>query len=336
LLVALGDNRNKLIKKMDLELLAKTCNDTDVEVKQFESLAQLLKELEDYRNELIKELNIKKLADAANAAEINQFEQISVLLKAFGQSKIRLSELLDHNTLVQKAKQAGLYDIRGLTMLMAGLEEEDRNKYIREVDWSSVCLNCPVSVYLLSPLGASLENLWKQDKILPNRANIERVTRYLRDRYANIKEEIGKVNPKLYSGAAKFLKGCNQFDPALAKQIATQTMDKLVQTFGIAPTEYQGAGRLIDAFYAIDLNLSALFLVGNKNIRDKIQQSINEDNWSKEIGGLKYLIEAFYRSAPEFWKKTVSRLTVDLSSLDLNSIYDEVDKEKNAGTACNL
>ena len=334
LMIALGDNRSKLIEKMNLKLLGKTCC-SDVKVKQFKSLAQVLRELEECRNELIKELDFEKLAKVANAAEINEFEQISELLKELGESKSQLSKLLDHNTLIQKAGQASPYDIMGLTRLMAGLEEEDRDKYVREINWSSICLKCLIYAPLLGALGASLENLWKQAEISPNRDNIERVTQHLQAHYAEIEEEIGKVPPKVYSGVAKFLCGCNKFNPTLAKQIATETMDKLVETFKIEPTEYQGTGRLINALYAIDPNLSVSFVENNK-IQGRIRRSVNLDNWSKEVEGLKHLIESWYRSAPKLWKRIIryNWLTADLSSLDLDSIYDKVDKEKIAGTAC--
>ena len=271
LLVTLGDSKNKLIEKMDLKMLTKTSSDAKVE--QFENLAQLLRELEEYRDVLIDELDFEKLAKAANSAEINEFEQIAQLLKELSLRKSHLSLLLDHDTLVRKANQAGLYDIMGLTMFMAGLEEEDRSKYIREIDWSSICLKCPIYVPLLSPLGASLENLWKQAESLSNRANVEKVTQHLRA-YANeIKQEIAKANPRQYSGVAKFLWNCNQVDPDLAKEIAIGTRSKLTETFSVRPTEYQGAGRLINALHDIDPALSATFIKNNR-VRGRIQVTV--------------------------------------------------------------
>ena len=45
--------------------------------------------------------------------------------------------------------------------------------------------------------------------------------------------------------------------------------------------------------------------------------------------GLKHLIEAIYRAAPTLWKKKYLKwIVVDLSPLDLNSIYRKVDEEK--------
>ena len=335
LIVGLGDNKNKLIEKINLKNLAKSANNAKVE--EFENLAHLLRALGDYLDKLTEELDLKKLANAANSAEIGEFKGVAELLKNLDQRKSQLSVLLNHDTLVQKANQAGPYDITGLTMLLAELEEEDRGKFIREVDWSSICLKCPISVHLLSPLGASLENLWKQAESSSDRISIEKVAQHLRANANKIKQEIGNTHPRLYSGVAKFLWNCNQIAPALAKQITTETMSKLAaEAFSIRPTGYQGTGRLINALYAIDPDLSASF-VKNNMVRGRIQQSINEHDWSKEVEGLKHLIRALYRSVPELWKKMVNYkwITVDLSSLDLNSIYRDVDEEKNAGTAYN-
>jgi hypothetical protein len=113
-------------------------------------------------------------------------------------------------------------------------------------------------------------------------------------------------------------------------------MSKLSQEFGVKPIVYRSAGQLINSFYDIDPKLSADF-VKNDMVRGKIQQSVNMGNWSKEIEGLKHLIKAFYRSAPDLWRKMVNLhwIYVDLNSLDLNTIYREVDEKKNANTAHN-
>ena len=320
---------------MNLKHLAKAANDVE-EAGQFENLAHLLRALGGCQDELSGQLDLEKLASAANAAEIGEFKQIAEVLKCLGQRKNRLSMLLNHDTLVQKANQVGPYDITGLTMLMAELEEDDRSKFIQEVDWGLICIKCHIRVTSLSALGASLENLWKQAESLCNRVSVEKVARHLRAHIDRIKQEIGKARPRLYSGVAKFLWNCNQVDHNLAKEIATETMNKLVQRFSLRPSEYKGVGRLINAFYAIDLGLSASF-VQNNLVRGKIQQSINQHDWTEEIEGLKHLIEAFYRSAPELWKRMIDYhwIIVDLSSLNLDSIYRNVDAEKNVGTAYN-
>ena len=334
LLNAIGDRRDELIKNLDLTQLGTQANKAKIE--EFVQIANLLIALGDNRNKLIEKMDLKIFAKTASDAKIEQFNNLAHLLRELEESKSLLSMQLDHDTLVQKANQAGPYDIMGLTMLIAELEEEDRSKFIQEVNWDSICIKCPIYVPLLSALGASLENLWKQAKNLSNKASVEKVARHLRAHADEIKQEIAKAKPKQYSKIAKFLWNCNQVDPGLAKEIATETMGKLAETFKISPTEYQGTGQLINALYAIDPDLSASF-VKNNRVRGRIQQSINEHDWSKEVEGLKHLIRALYRSVPELWKKMVSYnwLTVDLDPLDLHSIYKDVDEERNAGTAYN-
>ena len=333
LIVALGRNGNKLIEKMNLEEFAKAANNIE-EAGQLEKLAHLLRALGGRRDELSGKLDLEKLASVASAAEIGEFRRVVELLKCLGQRKSQVSVLLNHDALVQKAKQMGSSDITGVTMLIAELEEENRSKFIQEVDWCAICIKCPIHVTSFIGLGASLENLWKQAERLCNRVNVKKVTQHLRTHIHKIKQEIGKTRPGSYSGAAKFLWNCNQVDHSLAKEIATETMNKLAGRFGLRPSEYQGVGRLINAFYAIDPELSPSFV--KKNIvQEKIQQFINEHDWSKESEGLRHLIEAFYRSAPGLWKKMIDdrRIIIDLSSLNLDSIYRNVDEEKNAGTS---
>ena len=333
LIVALGQNGNKLIERMNLVEFAKAANNIEA-AGQLENLAHLLRALRGRQDELSGKLDLEKLARVASAAEIGEFKQVAELLKCLGQRKSQVSVLLNHDALVQKAKQMGPSDIAGVTMLIAELEEEDRSKFIQEVDWRAICIKCPIHVASLSGLGASLENLWKQAERLCNRVNVKKVTQHLRAHIDKIKQEIGRARPRSYSGAAKFLWNCNQVDHNLAKEMATETMNKLAQRFSLRPMEYKGVGRLINAFYAINPELSASF-VQNNIVRGKIQQSINEHDWTEEIEGLKHLIEAFYRSVPELWKKMIDYhwIIVDLSSLNLDSIYRNVDAEKNVGTA---
>jgi len=336
LLNAIGDRRNKLIEKLDLVILLKVVNSAKVE--QFSQVANLLVALGDNRNKLIEEMDLKMLAKAINTAEVNEFEQIAKLLDNLGFKKSQFSKLLDHDKLVQKANQAISCDIivQGLTMFIAKLEEKDRGKFIQEVDWCSICQKFPIYVYLFIQLGASLGNLLKKAEKLSDKTIVRKVAQHLRSHVNKIKQEVRKAKPKHYSGVAKFLWNCNQIDPVLAKQIASETMSKLAQGFSVKSINYRSAGQLINAFYDIDPNLSSDF-VKNDMVRRKIQQSINMDDWSKKIEGLKHLIKAFYRSAPDLWKKILNegRISIDLNSLDLKSIYREVDEEKNVGTAHN-
>ena len=330
LLNAMGDCRNELIKKLDIEQLYKKAN--SAEAGQFEQLAQLLNAMGDCRNKLIEELDLEQLSKTANSAEAGQFEQLANLLDALSFNKNQVSILLDYGKLIQKANQVSTSsDISGLTYFLAKLDEKDRNEFIYKVDWYSICPKIPLYVNFLKPLGSILKNLWKQAESSSDNSRIEKVAKYLKANTSKIIQEIIRANPNHYSGVANFLLNCTQIDHALAKQIANETMYELVNKFRTRPTDYQGAGQLINAYHEIDPCLSLSFIENNR-IRGRIQQSINIDDWSKEIEGLKHLIKVFYRAAPDLWRKMVN---LDWIYVDLNSIYREVDEEKNVGTAHN-
>ena len=248
-----------------------------------------------------------------------------------------MSILWDCGKLIQKANQASTFsDIRGLTYFLAKLDEENRNKFIYKVDWCSMCLKISLHVNFFRQLGIILGNLWKQAESSSDNSKMEKIAKYLKDNTSNVIQEIIRANPKHYSGVAKFLWNCNQIDHALAEQIANETKNELINKFRISPNVYRGTGQLINAYYEIDPYLSLSFIEENR-VKDRIQNSINKDDWSKEIEGLKHLIKAFYRSAPDLWKKILNKglIFVDLNFLDLKSLYRYVDEEKNVGTAHN-
>lgn len=335
LLDAMGGRRNELIEKLDLKQLSKKAN--NAEIVEFGQLVHLLYAMGDRRKEFVEKLDLKQLSRKVNGTEVGQFEQLAKLLDVLSFNKNQVSIVLDYGKLIQKANQVSTSsDIRGLTIFLAKLDEKDRNEFIYKVDWYSICLKLSLCVNFFKPLGAILGNLWKQAESSFDNSRIEKVAKYLKANTSKLIQEIIRANPKHYSGVAKFLWNCNQIDHALAKRITSETMSKLAERFGVKPTVYRGVGQLVNAFTDIDPNLSADF-VKSDMVRGKIQRSINMDDWSKEIEGLKHLIKAFYRSAPDLWRKMVNLnwIFVDLNSLDFNSIYREVDEKKNVGTAHN-
>ena len=349
LLQTMGDRRDELIKKLDLAALAKAVGTANVE--QFEQLLKLLAAFSEQKDLFIDQLakdtkTLKGLAGTVSSASANNFQDTANLLYSMGSRKVNLTGLVNYESLAEKANAAGPDDIRGLTLLMARLDEDHRNKLIPRVDWASLCMKCPIDVGLLRALGGCLENLRRKAEMLSDKSGFDEVAQYLQSRDDDIIQKIENAYEQvkmhrasyasLYAGVGKFLWTCNQVDPTLSLEIATKTMSKLIECFWIAPINYQYVGQLINALYKIDPYLSESFL-GNNKVRGRIQQSINEHDWSKEVEGLKHLIEAFYRSFPDLWRRMVNSnwIVVDLSSLDIDSIYRDVDEEKNVGTAYN-
>ena len=350
LLNAIGHRRDELIKKLDLAALAKAVGTAKVE--QFEQLLDLLDALSEQKDLFIDQLAkdtkaLKGLAGTVSSASADNFQDTANLLYRMGSRKVNLTGLLNYESLAEKANEAAPDDIRGLTLFMARLDEDQRNKLIPRVDWASLCMKCPIDAGLLRALGGCLENLWRKAEMLYDKSGFDKVAQYLRSRDDDIMQKIenayeqakmhGPAYASLYAGVGKFLWNCNQVDHTLSLEIATKTMSKLIEFFWIAPINYLYVGQLINALYKIDPYLSESFL-GNNKVRGRIQQSINEHDWSKEVEGLKHLIEAFYRSFPDLWRRMVNSnwIVVDLSSLDLDSIYRDVEEEKNAGTAYNI
>jgi len=340
LLSAIGDRRAELLDKLDLAKLAGRTGATKVE--QFQQVAFLLNALGERSDLFVDQLVaedqkiLKVLAREVSCAPSNRFHDIAELLVSLGTRKTHLIALLNHNALIETANQVGEYDIHGLTRFIAVLDEERRNEFIWKVDWASISMKCPIYGVLLQALGTSLANLIKQAEASSDSTGVRKVAEYLRAKASDIKKQIRKAVPNQYRGVAKFLWNYNQIDNVLATEIATDTVGSLIKHFSVGPANYNGAGRLINALNTIDTDLAASFVSSNK-VREKIQQSINMDDWSENVEDLKHLVKAFYRSAPDLWEEMVNSnwIVVNLSFLDLDSIYKEVDEEKNTATGYN-
>ena len=351
LLNALGKHGDTLIRNLDLVQLAQKAS--GAEVGQFAQLQALISALEDHWDdltnstsadnligELIRCPDFTKLTDKVNRADVKQFQQIAQFLNALGEHRDKLVEKLDYNTLSQEANQVDPSDISalsGLTLFIAQLDDKRCDEFISKIQWLSICKGCPISTNFIPALGSSLENLLKQAEILSDSAGVDDLAKHLRAHISEIKQCIRETHFLQYRGLARFLWNCNQVNHQLAIEISdADTIYELINSLSVFPCNYRGVGELINALFSIDPRLSKFFI---KKVYVTITRSINKRDWSKEEEeDLKHLIKAFYRSAPDFWKRIMANrnlITVDLSSLALDTIYKEADEEKKAGAAYN-
>jgi len=326
---ALGDRRDELIEKLDFVQLSEKAGAAEID-----PLAHLLNALGHHRHELLQKLDLEELSKKVNGIEVGQFQQIAQLLSSFGDLRDELIEKLDYKAFAQRANQVdptNTGELIGLTLFIAQLDEERRDKFVPQVHWVSICKQCPINATSFAALGASLENLLKQADILSDSSGVDDVAVHLRAHVSEIKQCIRKIDFAQYRGLAKFLWNWNHVNHQLTIEISdANTLEGLVAGFRVYPSNYRGVGELINALYSIDPPLSKSF-IKNKKVKGVIEQSINRRDWGEEEEeDLKHLIKALYKSTPELWKKMVSYkwITVDLSSLDLDSIYRDVDEEK--------
>lgn len=343
--------KNEVIKNLDFNKIAEQIKNVEL---SFQQLTTLLNSIEGRQEELIVKLDfstLSKLSEEISNVPPNKFQDIANLFDALGSSKINVIKLLDYDKISENVYQTNRGDFRGLTLLMARLDEEYRNKLIEKVDWASLCIKCPINMSLLRALGGLLENLWKQAEILSDNSGEEKVAQYLLNRESEVIEAIEyaykeiknylnthtliQINKKrarraatMYAGLGKFLFNYARIDYDSAFNLIIRNMNKLIECFEVAPIAYYYIGQLVNVFRRLDPDLSYSLLTNNK-IRGRIQWSINNHNWSANEKGLEHLIEAFYRSTPVLWKKMVDYkwITADLSLLDLDSIYKKVDEE---------
>jgi hypothetical protein len=327
LLKALGDHRGALLEKLEWKDLASRVASADV--AQFQQVVGLLHALGDKREALLDEVPWEDLGGRVSKAEIAQFGHVAALLQALGDRCGAFMDNVDVTSLATTANRCGSDNLRGLTSLMANLNDKQRSNMIRDVDWSLLCSRCPVRMDALRTLGACLENVWRKAEICANprgcqevsvylAAQVESLLRAVQDSYVNP----GK-NPASYSGVAKFLFNCNRIDHRLALNIAERTMGPAMQHFFIWPGNYLYVGQLMNAFHEVSPDLAKAFLEDRK-IRGRITWSLNEHDWSNSDLGARHLIKAIYRASPSTWFKILKFVAADLKGIDLESLYAEV------------
>ncbi len=338
LLAALGNRRGELIDKLDLARLAAAAS--GAEPSRVAQVSSLLAALGNRRGELVDKLDLVRLGVTVSSAPLNRFQDASNLLVALGDRKGALLLLLNYEQLARTANAvADPEDFRGLTLLMARLDEGGRERLILHVDWTTVCVRCPIQAGLLRALGGCLENLRRRSEMVEDAKGLVIVTRHLQGQKDVIIEEIRKAynqvransvkHSSLYAGVAKFLHNCTRVDPVLALGLATQAASDLSQGPLVNPSTYRYLGDLVDAFYEANPTLSQVFL-RNKLVRERILSSINTDKWDGDAEYLRHLIKAIYRSAPAVWIEMVNGgwLTADLTPLGLANLYEEVESER--------
>jgi hypothetical protein len=301
-------------------------------VSQFAQVVALLSALGNRRDALLDKVSWQDIADRVSKAEAGQFQVIGGLLKALGDHRGALLEKLDTSFLAGTANRCGRDDLRGLTILMACMDDERRRGLVRGVDWSLLSTKCPLEAGNLQTLGACLENVSKQAEMCSDMSACQKTATYLNGQLdallCAVRESLNSAtkNPMAYAGPAKLLFCCHQIDGELALEIAEQTIGTVVQSFSIFPPTYRYLGQLINAFHEVDPNL-AKELLQNKKVRGRITNSLNTQDWAGEHLGARHLIKAIYRASPSTWLKMLSWVAVDLEGLDLESLYAQVKEE---------
>jgi hypothetical protein len=331
LLDALGNRRDGLIDKVTWQALANRA--AKAEVAQFDQVAHLLNALGDRRGALLEkvgEVAWQGLANRVANVEAAQFDRVATLLNALRDRRDALLEKVDTTSLARTANRCGGEDLRGLTMLIARLDDERRCDLIRDVDWPLLSTKCPVEASMLLTLGACLGNVWKKADMCSDLSGCQKTAAYLNGQLeallCAVKESFINTTkiPTAYAGPAKLLSNCNRIDGEVALKIAERTIGTAVQSFWVRPASYRYIGQLINAFHEVHPELAAAFLE-NPKIRGRITWSLNKHDWASERPSVEHLIKAIYRASPSIWHRMRDRMAADLGGIDLDSLYAEVE-----------
>lgn len=339
LLEALGDRTNaerreQFVRLADWDRVARTIAET-AEVTDLQMLSQLLIAMGTQGSSLGTELGrdgrLLRLATRIAQAPSTMFEAIAVFLRAL---KIPLPPT-DISSLVDTASKSGSENLKGLTMLMASLDEERRNQFLLALDWTRLCQECPIKVGMLGAFGSCLENVVKKEKLSPNVRGSDQVRDYLRDREAEIVRAVEESytqaeGSRFYSGIAKLLYNCCEIDEVLAFQITEMTIGAVTQDFKVTLSGYRNAGQLINAFYKVYPDVGQTFVENPKVIR-RIASSLNRQDWTNRTDGLEHLIMALYRASPTAWFEILAAVGGKLEGIDLDALYEEVTRSPVVG-----
>ena len=368
----MGARRDELINKLDLARLANIAS--TISGTQFQQLAQLSVALENRKDELINKLDLAALAKTSATVHFSQlitsmnslgtrkqlfidkliesgvFEVLAEriintpydksrtvfdLFSELGERKSDLIKLLDFDRLIENSKTVVRETLPGLQLFLSILDEDNRNRLIREIDWASLCTDFPINIESFESLGRSIKNAWRQSQLLLDNSGVERISQYLHNHKNDFIQVMMNPAETLFNrifvaGIASLLAGWNYVAPTPAHEIANAIIKKCINDFYIRSHNYVVIAQMINAFFEIDPKLSAL-LLSDVRVQRRITYFIKTYNWSEETRKLRFLIKAIYRSSPGVWHRMAEDSIVSLavSPLDLDSLYKEVEEDGN-------
>ena len=207
-LEVLEERRNQFVELVDWSPIACSIGET-ADLADLPMISQLLSTLGTQRGLLVEELSktghLEKLAARIHKPPLASFEDIAIFLRALG----RPLPSMDSSSLVDAACKCRGEHLRGLTMLMASLDDEGRDDLLRALDWAKLCMKCPIKLGMLLTFGCCLENVYKKGKLSADFAGCDEVREYLSDNVEQIVCAIeasytqAKDSPSFYSGIAK-------------------------------------------------------------------------------------------------------------------------------------
>jgi hypothetical protein len=323
LLNALGSRRTEFVALVDWTTIAGKIRDA-AGLQDLQSVGQLLLALRGDRPLLLKELRkddgLVRLASEISKAPADKFEQIAGFLRSLGQP---LS--IDISPLVRTANECSGDSLKGLTMLMSTLDEDCRAGLLQAVDWTQLCLRCPIRAGMLRALGSCLENTRNKCEVCADFADCAKVREHLKANLGLILHAVrqsyalARESGSFYGGVSKLVYNCCQIDKTLAFQIVEQTIGAAVRYFSILPASYRYVGDLIDAFYEVHPDAARIF-VENAKTSGRIITSLNMHDWNERTAEVTRLVRAIYRASPAGWAKMLIRITASLKEVYLESV----------------
>lgn len=335
----LGERSRGLVSRLDFKSLAVSAGKASI--KDLQQLVSFVKELgeakEAFTSALVESGSLKRLAGTISKAPFHEFRTVALFLDQLDVSKASLVEALNFRALIEKAKDLNAGALSGLTYFLASLDEKDRNRLIREIDWTSLCLSCPIDADSLGVLGRCIKNLIQQGELTGEARGLEKI----RARLHNSKDEIvnvincGIVNSpeKNFGSVARLLFSCDLLDKELAREIANAILETRSANLRITRYNYYYVAQFIRSLHTIDRRLAKVF-INQDAVRRKIFGFFRYSrfDWTRDVENLKFLIRWLYQSDPEAWRRIADNdlIALALNPIDLTALYREVNELENS------